>query len=101
MSLLDYCETQNIEYQNSREVTNDPTANILLPNKNFQINAEEIKKIQEQVEIRLNEITIYMGRQSKRCIHVIREAGCSYRLSVVPAKEYNYGLNNSSTTAYC
>ena len=44
LSLFDYCETKNIEYQNSREVTNDPTANILLPNKNFQINAEEIKK---------------------------------------------------------
>ena len=41
---LDYCETQNIEYRNLREVTKDLTENIILQNKNFQINTEEIKK---------------------------------------------------------
>ena len=44
LGLLDCCEKQNIDYQNSREATKDLTKNIILQNKNFQINTEEIKK---------------------------------------------------------
>ena len=43
LGLLDYCETQNFEYQNSKELAKDVTKNIILRNKNFQTNTEEIK----------------------------------------------------------
>ena len=53
---LDYCETQNIEYRNLREVTKDLTENIILQNKNFQINTEEIKKSNNKLKSDINMI---------------------------------------------
>ena len=48
LGLLDYCETQNFEYQNSKELAKDVTKNITLRNKNFQTNTEEIKVSTDQ-----------------------------------------------------
>ena len=97
MGLLDNCETQNFEYQNSREVTKDLTENIILQNKNFQINTEEIKsknKLKSDINTiyqqKLNEVTANKGKQSKRCIDIIREINSSNWLIVVLVKEYNY-----------
>ena len=50
LGLLDYCETQNFEYQNSKELAKDVTKTIILRNKNFQTNTEEIKKSTDQWE---------------------------------------------------
>lgn len=44
LGLFDYCKAQNIEYRNSKKLTKDPTEAIILQNKKFQINTEEIKK---------------------------------------------------------
>ena len=75
LDLLDYCETQNIEYRNSREVTKYLTENIILQNKIFEINAEEIKKSKNKLKPtrKLNEVTANIYEQSKRCIDVIHE----------------------------
>ena len=97
LGLLDNCETQNFGYQNSREVKKDLTENIILQNKNFQINTEEIKsknKLKSDINTiyqqELNEVTANKGKQSKRCIDIIRESNSSNWLIVVLVKEYNH-----------
>ena len=67
LDLLDYCETQNIEYQNSSEVTKDLTENINLQNKSIQINTENIKLKSDKNFIyqkKINEVTINMDEKA-------------------------------------
>ena len=101
LGLRNYSETQNIEYQNSRTITKNLTENIILQNKHFQINKEEIKKTKNNLKTakqityqkKLQELSSNMNEQFKRNIEIIRETGSSNWLSVVPVKEYNYTLN--------
>ena len=99
--LLDSCEPQNIEYRNSREVTKGLIEDMILLNKIFEINTEEIKKSKNKLKSekniiyqkKLNEATANVDEQSTRCIDAIWEAISSNWLGVVPVKEYNYLLN--------
>ena len=101
LSFLKYNETQNIEYRNSRKITKELTENIILQNKQFQINNEEIKKTKKKIKTdkqtnyqnKLEELASNMNEQCKRNIEIIRETGSSNWLSVVPIKEYTYTLN--------
>ena len=87
LSLLKYNETQNIEYRNSRKITKELTENIILQNKQFQINNEEIKTDkQTNYQNKFEELSSNMNEQCKRNIEIIRETGSLNWLSVVPIK---------------
>ena len=50
LGLLNYCETQNIEYRNSKETKKCLVETIILQNESFQVNTEEIEKLKNELK---------------------------------------------------
>ena len=102
LGLPNIFQVENLELSISQEINKDLTENVIIQNKDFQNNNEDVNKTKKKLKAakilsyktKLDSLRISMDVNNKRCNEIPNEIGSSNLLSVIiPMKKYNYTLN--------